>query len=155
MRERVTQPTQMHHVDGTFPVQFIYTAGVAGEVFGKALRDKESFLGARCDSCAVTYVPPRTYCERCFARIEATRKVGPQGEIVSFTESHLGPHNERLADPETWGLIRLDGADTVLVHRLTAKDPSRIAIGARVKPIFRPKKDRTGVITDIESFAVL
>ncbi len=151
MRERITQPTQVRSVEGTFPVVFVYTAGVAGEEFGRALRDQGKFLGSRCADCKVTYVPPRTYCERCFGRLAAKVEAGPAGELVSFTET---PEGTGDATGAVWGLVRLDGADTVLVNRIAAKDPRKLRIGARVKAVFRPKKDRTGLVTDVESFVV-
>ena len=55
-----------------------------------------------------------------------------------------------LDRPVTYGLVRLDGADTVLLHRLldTGGEP---AIGDRVRAVFAP--DREGSMLDMEGFA--
>ena len=40
------------------------------------------------------------------------------GEVESFTVAHVDVDDRQLDPPVTWGLVRLDGADTVLLHRL-------------------------------------
>jgi uncharacterized OB-fold protein len=50
----------------------------------------------------------------------------------------------------TVGLIRLDGADTVLLHFLVGSD--HMMIGQRVQPAFLPKGKRTGSILDLRGF---
>jgi uncharacterized OB-fold protein len=48
------------------------------------------------------------------------------------------------------GLVRLDGADTVLMHFLVdAADPE---IGMRVEAVLKPKSRRIGSILDVEGF---
>jgi uncharacterized OB-fold protein len=59
-------------------------------------------------------------------------EVGPAGVVVSWTPG--------------WALIRLDGADTALLHRVDGE----VTTGARVTPRWRA--ERVGAITDIECF---
>ena len=153
MKDRITLPGKVHHVEGDFPVQYVYTAGKAGEEFGKILRSRGILMGSHCGSCDLTYLPPRTYCERCFERLKLDTKVGPGGELLSFSESYLTKTDERRADPELWGLIRLDGADTAIVHHLSG-NRKKLRIGARVRAKLRPKGKREGLLTDIESFTL-
>jgi uncharacterized protein len=149
--EKIALPDEVRRWDGEFPVRHRYTPGVAGTAFFTALRDRGVLLGSRCDACSYTYVPARLFCERCFAELAADTEAGPGGALVSFTIGFVGLEGEPLEEPETIGLARLDGADSVLVHRvLDADEP--LEIGERVELVLRPDGDRTGTILDIEGF---
>lgn len=151
MLEKIALPDEVRRWDGEFPVRHRYTPGVAGTAFFTALRDRGVLLGSRCDACSYTYVPARLFCERCFAELAADTEVGPGGELVSFTIGFVGLEGEPLEEPETIGLVRLDGADSVLVHRvLDADEP--LEIGERVETVLRPDGERSGTILDIAGF---
>ena len=152
MFEKISDPKDVILVEGKVPIRHRYTPGVAGEVFFKALRDSAKFVASRCTDCGVTYCPPRLFCERCFeGPLEADIEVGPEGSVESFSVGYTGLEGEVLEEPVTVGLVRLDGADTVLVHFLV--DTDHLMIGQRVKPVFQPKGKRTGSILDIRGFA--
>jgi acetyl-CoA C-acetyltransferase len=138
-------------VDGRIPIQHRYTAGVANKVFFEALRDRGVFLGSRCDSCRITYVPPRMFCERCFGELSADVECGPAGTLESFTIGHVDVNGDPLERPQPLGLVRLDGADTVLMHRVIEND-ERLEIGSRVEAVL--SAERTGSILDLEGFRV-
>ena len=53
-----------------------------------------------------------------------------------------------MDEPATIGLVRLDNADTVLMHRLVGDGPWQI--GGRVDAVVRP--ERIGSILDVEGF---
>ena len=151
MLEKISLPDEVRRWDGEFPVRHRYTAGVAGTAFFTALRDRGVFLGSRCEACSYTYVPARLFCERCFAELAADTEVGPGGVLVSFTIGFVGMEGEPLAEPETTGLVRLDGADSVLLHRVFDADEP-LEIGERVEVVVRPEGEREGTILDIEGF---
>ena len=54
--------------------------------------------------------------------------------------------------PVTYGLVRLDGADTVPLHAVLDVGDEPLGIGRRVEAVLRPVEDRTGSILDIEGF---
>jgi uncharacterized OB-fold protein len=137
-------------VRGEMPVAFHYTPGVGNTAFLEALRSRGVFLGSRCDACELTYLPARIFCERCFAALEPAVECGPGGMLESFTVGHVGIDDQPLTEPVAVGLVRLDGADTVLMHRLLGQDPWDI--GMRVEAVVRPVAERTGSILDIEGF---
>lgn len=137
-------------IRGEMPVAFHYTPGVGNTAFFEALRSRGVFLGSRCDGCGLTYVPARTFCERCFAALGPGVECGPGGTIESFTVGHVGVDDEPLDAPVTVGLVRLDGADTVLMHRLLGDGPWEL--GMRVEAVLRSTGDRTGSILDVEGF---
>jgi uncharacterized OB-fold protein len=136
-------------VAGDLPVRFRYTPGVGGTAFFEALRDRGVLLGSRCSSCEVTYLPTRLFCERCFAELAADTECGPGGTLESFTVAHVGIDGEPLAEPVTWATVKLDGADTVMVHRLI--DTPAPEVGLRVRAVVR--EQRTASIQDLEGFA--
>jgi uncharacterized OB-fold protein len=137
-------------IHGDLPVRFRYTPGVANTAFFEALRDRGVLLGSRCEACAVTYLPARIFCERCFAELAPDTECGPGGEVESFTVGHVGIDGEALDEPATIALVRLDGADTVMMHRLLGVDVP--AIGMRVTTSLRPEAERSASILDIEGF---
>jgi len=55
-----------------------------------------------------------------------------------------------LDGPVLYGLVKLDGADTVLLHRLIDLDGSP-EIGMRLRAVLA--EERTGSIFDVEGFA--
>ena len=154
MLERISQPERVRRFDGTFPVGHRYTPGLAGEVFFSALRDRGVVLGSRCESCGITYAPARSFCERCFSELSADTEVGPGGELVSFTIVFRGIEGEALESPMTLGAVRLDGADTVLVHRVLEAGEEPLEIGRRMELVVAADGRRSGSITDIEGFRV-
>ena len=154
MREKVARPDQVRRWPGDFPVAHRYTPGVAGEAFLTALRDRGALLGSRCERCAYTYVPARLFCERCFAELAADVELGPGGTLVSFTIGFVGVDGDPLDRPITLGLVRLDGADAVLLHHVLEPGDRPLEIGERVGVIFRPQAERTGSMLDILGFAL-
>jgi uncharacterized protein len=152
MLERIAMPDEVRRWEGAIPIRHRYTPGVAGDVFFSALRDRGVLLGSRCESCSYTYVPARLFCERCFAELAADVELGPGGVLVSFTIGFVGIDGEELDAPATFGLIRLDGADAVLVHRVVDAGDEPLEIGQRVEAVLRPTGERAGSILDIEGF---
>lgn len=136
-------------VHGVLPVAFHYTPGLGNTAFFEALRDRGALLGSRCEACAYTYLPARIFCERCFAELTPDTECGPRGTLESFTVGHVGIDGEPLDAPVAIGLVRLDGADTVLMHFLIGDGPW--SIGMRVETDVKP--ERAGSITDLEGFA--
>lgn len=151
--EPITHLTAVRSWAGDIPIESTYTAGIAGERFFRALKDEERFLATRCESCGITYAPARLYCERCLADLNDNwMEVGPKGTVQSFTVLHVEKDGSRRLKPDILATIQLDGADTVLIHRLAPTDAEKVTIGARVTAVFRPAELRDGSILDIEHF---
>jgi uncharacterized protein len=150
--EKLTDPRDVRLVEGSIPIRHRYTPGVAGEAFFAALRDRGELLASMCDSCGITYCPPRLFCERCFDELAPDETAGPQGTLESFTIGFAGVEGEPLDRPVPLGLVRLDGADTVLMHFLVDWNERAIGIGDRVEMALKPDGERTGSILDIRGF---
>ena len=154
MLEKITNPERVRVVTGEIPVRHRYTPGIAGDRFFTALRDKGQVLGTPCSACGVTYVPGRAFCERCFAALDEWIPVGPQGSLESFTVVHIDLDGGELPEPQWVGLVMLDGATTVLVHRLIV-DGRMPKIGDRVEGVLEPRAKRSGSINDIQGFRLM
>jgi uncharacterized OB-fold protein len=153
MLERISDPRDVRRWEGGLPVAHRYTPGVAGAVFFSALRDRGVILGSRCEECSFTYVPARLFCERCFSELNADVEVGPGGELRSFTIAYVDVDERPVETPVTYGLVRLDGADAVLLHRIIEQGDEPLEIGARVEAVIEDQ--RAGSILDIRGFRVL
>jgi uncharacterized OB-fold protein len=79
-------------------------------------------------------------------------EVGPAGVVESWAWV-AEPHPKHpLGTPFAWALIRLDGADTALLHVVDSGGPDRLATGDRVTVRFRPEAERIGAMADIVAF---
>lgn len=124
--------------EGAIRIPFKYAAGRTGSRFLAALRDGKRILASRCHACARVAVPLRAFCPACSGDDLAEVEVGPGGTIIAWTET---------ADAGSYALVRLDGADTALLHRLLVA-PGRI--GQRVTVRFAAS--RRASILDIDGF---
>ncbi len=138
---------------GEIPIHSLYTAGVGGQIFFSALKDRGELIGTRCATCAQVYLPARLFCERCFAELSELVSIKPEGTIKSFTMVYVDRDHEPLRPPVGLALVQLDGATTFLLHKLlNVMDPSQIAIGDRVTLVLKAAPERSGSILDIEGF---
>ncbi|MGV9309944.1 Zn-ribbon domain-containing OB-fold protein [Nonomuraea sp. NPDC003727] len=78
-------------------------------------------------------------------------EVGPAGTVTASAWVRRPLDGHPLDRPFAWALIKLDGADTALVHAVDAGNPKALPPGTRVRPVWRAT--RTGHITDISHFA--
>jgi uncharacterized OB-fold protein len=152
--EKVDKNINSRRIEGEIPIQSRYTYGLAGERFFREIMDKARLLGTYCERCDYIYVPPTIFCERCLSKLEEWVEVGPEGTVLSFTVLLEALDGSPLDEPEIMALIQLDGANSMFVHRLgEVRLEDQLAIGMRVKAVFKPKKQREGSVLDISHFA--
>ncbi len=150
--ERYQKTTDISYWEGQIPMSYIYTVGRAGEKFFREMMNGRIF-GVKCESCNVTYVPPRTYCEKCFARLEDHYvDVGGKGTVYTFTECHEAYDGTKKQKPSIVAMIQIEGTRGGLVHWLGETHFKDVYIGMSVEAVFKAKKDREGGILDIEYF---
>ena len=149
--ERTRDPRRFRHWEGHMETDYIYTSGIAGERFFVALRDDGRLLASRCVACGLDYLPPRMFCEDCFAELSDFVEVPPDGTVAAVTVAHLDRSGTALSHPQVWGLVTFRGTRGGLVHRLLVP-PKRARIGLAVRAKLLPPEARTGTIADIEGF---
>jgi uncharacterized OB-fold protein len=141
---------------GKIPLTSLYTAGTGGQIFFHALKTQGKLIGTRCSPCDQVYLPARSFCERCFAELTEQVEVKRTGRLVSYTLSYVDHDGARLRRPLALGLVQLEGATTLILHRLLGVNgPTEVKIGCRVETLIKPKANRIGSILDIEGFRVV
>ncbi|MDD5711258.1 MAG: Zn-ribbon domain-containing OB-fold protein [Smithellaceae bacterium] len=133
-------------------VPYSWWAGDTASKFFINLRDEKKIIAPRCGSCGKVFLPPRKVCPACFTENTEWVSVSDEGTLVSYSVARRKlasiPADKKL--PVVWGLVKLDGADTAILHFLDDVDPGDVKIGMRVKAVFA--EQRTGGIRDISHF---
>jgi uncharacterized protein len=133
-------------------LEYPYSRSV-GPVIGAfmtGLRDGK-LLGVRGAGGSVI-VPPTEYDPTTGDDTGDMVDVGPGGAVESWAwVSHPLPKHP-MSTPFAWALIRLDGADTALLHVVDTGGTEQLTTGDRVTVKFRPAADRVGAMSDIEAF---
>ena len=146
--------TQARVWRGTMPVQYLYTAGVAGERFFQTLRSRGVLAVTRCAECQVTYLPPRLYCERCFTDLsQAWAEVAPGGRVHTYTVVCEDQDGRPLDPPQVVAFVRIDGTDGGLIGRLLRLRLQDVRVEMPVDAVLAPPRRRRGRMDDILGFA--
>jgi uncharacterized OB-fold protein len=134
-------------------LEYTYTLSV-GPVIGRFLTSlrERTIEGARAPDGRVI-CPPLEYDPATGESTGEFVEVGPEGVITSWTWVAQPRDRHPIQSPFAWALIKLDGADTALLHAVTARGPDELKTGARVRPRWRA--ETRGHITDIEAFEVI
>ena len=138
---------------GRIKVPYTWTVGEVGSRFFIELRDKKKIWGDKCPRCGTVFVPPRKVCSKCYSNIGEWVEVGTKGTLLTFTVVRYKNNLQSRDAPFAYGIIKLDGADTGLLHLLGEVDLEQINIGMRVEAVFG--EDRKGEILDIKYFRPL
>ncbi len=153
MRQGIRHAGDARVWHGTMPVQYLYTAGVAGERFFQTLKKKGVFTATTCPQCRITYLPPRLYCEHCFADLSDTwSQVAPRGRVYSYTIVHQGQDGQQLKVPQIIAFVRIDGSDGGLIGRLLHVRLQDVRLEMPVEAKLVPPRQRRGALDDIAGF---
>ncbi|MFE0137341.1 Zn-ribbon domain-containing OB-fold protein [Streptomyces sp. NPDC059037] len=131
-------------------VEFPFTRslGPVQSAFLTGLRERV-VLGVRCGD-GRTLVPPVEYDPVTAEEIRDLVEVAPTGTVTTWAWNHEPRRGQPLQTPFAWVLVKLDGADTALLHALDASGPEAVRTGMRVR--IRWAAERSGAITDIACF---
>jgi uncharacterized OB-fold protein len=149
-------PTLIDHpeppLSAPLTLSFDYTRSVGPTLseFFTALRERR-VLGVR-GSDGRVHVPPPEYDPVTYEPLGEMVPVSAVGTVVSWTWQAEPLEGQPLDRPFAWALIKLDGADTPLIHAVDAGEPTGIRTGARVH--VRWADEPVGAITDIAYFAL-
>lgn len=132
-------------------VGFDYTRSL-GPVLGRfftGLRDHR-IEGIR-GSDGRIHVPPVEYDPVTAEPLSEFVPVAGEGTVVSWSWIAHPLEGQPLTHPFAWALIRLDGADTAMLHAVDVDTPAEMRTGMRVR--VRWAEETTGHIRDIVCFA--
>jgi uncharacterized protein len=148
--EKISQPSQARHWTDSIPLEYHYTAGVAGEEFRRELRDTGRFLASKCANCKNSYIPARMFCPSCFVEMKETEPLEKLGYVYSYTTVSRNRAGEP-AEPVTIALVKFEGVEGGIIHRLETNQ-GNVGFGTKVKPTLKSSNERTGALTDIIAF---
>lgn len=131
-------------------IGFDYTRSLGPTLsrFMAALADRR-ILGSR-GSDGRVHAPPFEYDPVTLAAPDELVPVGPEGTVTSWSWVPQPLEAQPLAHPFAWALIRMDGADTAMLHAVDAGSAAAMRTGMRVRP--RWAASRAGHIRDIACF---
>jgi uncharacterized OB-fold protein len=146
----VSQPVAEAPLRAPLDIEFDYTRSLGPVLsqFMAALAERR-ILGARGADGRV-HAPPFEYDPVTAEPPGDLLPVGPEGTVLSWSWMPEPLADQPLAVPFAWALIRLDGADTGLLHAVDAGSAAAMRTGLRVRP--RWAAARTGSIRDIACF---
>ena len=126
------------------------TGPILGRFFTE-IRDHGRFVGVKTASgkvlCPPVDVDPDTLED---LSVDDLVEVGPAGCVTCWTWLHEPRPGNPLDYPFAWALIKLDGADSALLHAVDAGSESAMRTGMRFVARFRD--ERSGGIRDIACF---
>src|SRR2546426_10745464 len=75
-------------------------------------------LASRCTVCKLDYLPPRMFCEDCFAELTEYVDVAQAGRVAAVTVGHVDRTGAKLSHPQVWAFVTFEGICGGLFHRL-------------------------------------
>ena len=78
-------------------------------------------------------VPPTEYDPQTSEELSEFVEVGDSGVVTTWAWATDPRPGQPLDRPFAWALIKLDGADTAMLHAVDAGDESKMSTGMRVK----------------------
>jgi uncharacterized protein len=152
MDEKITSEAKVRVWTDHIPLQWKYTAGVAGDRFLRLLMQGK-IQASECKNCKKSYLPPKIFCKDCFSQLNDWKDIDENtGSIYSFTTL---PNKKDGGKEETIVLIRFDGIEGGLIGRMKSSKEEKPRIGMKVRPVFKPKNSRIGDLSDIDYFEKL
>lgn len=133
-----------------YVLEYTYRRSV-GPVLGRflaGLRDGR-ILGARTPA-GRTLVPPSEYDPDTSEPVGELVEVGQAGVVTTWSWVEAPRPRHPLQAPFAWALVKLDGADTPMLHAVDAGSMDAMTTGMRVR--VRWREERTGEIADIACF---
>ncbi|MGV9801773.1 Zn-ribbon domain-containing OB-fold protein [Mycobacterium sp. NPDC003449] len=133
-------------------LSFDYTRSVGPLLsrFFTALRSRR-IVGVR-GSDGRVLVPPAEYDPVTYEPLTDVVEVASVGTVLSWTWQAEPLAGQPLDRPFAWALVKLDGADTAMLHAVDAPSADAISTGARVHAHWIDEP--VGAITDIAYFAL-
>jgi len=135
---------------GVINVPYTWAAGKVASKFYTGLKDKQ-ILGLHCTKCDIVFVPPKKVCHHCFSELTNWVPVSNIGTLQTYTVIHYSePDIHPFNKPFAYGIIKLDGASTSMVHIIADTDLENLTEGMRLQAVFKEKPE--GNYLDIKYF---
>ncbi|MDT4934847.1 MAG: uncharacterized protein QOK11_2739 [Pseudonocardiales bacterium] len=142
--------TRVKPLSAPIELSFDYTRSL-GDTLGAFMTGlaERRVTGVRASDGRV-YVPPVEYDPVTGEQATDFVEVSDEGTVQSWTWATEPLQGQPIEQPFAWVLVRLDGADTSMLHALDARSSADVRTGMRVRA--RWATQRTGNIRDIVCF---
>lgn len=130
--------------------EYAYDSGIG---YGRYLAELKNgkIVGTKCKKCHRILLPARYFCEWCWRPTDEWVYLKDTGIVNTFSICYTDWLARRIKEPELPAMIEIDGSGGVaIMGKLGGVAPKDIAIGMRVKAVWKPKRERIGAITDIQ-----
>jgi uncharacterized OB-fold protein len=136
------------HADVTLEYPFTRTTGPVIGAFLTGLREGVIVGIKRADGTVL--VPPCEYDPATAEPLTEIVEVADVGVVTSWCWNGDPRERQPFDGSFGWALIKLDGADTPMLHAVRAAAPDAMSTGMRVRAVWRATRE--GHISDIECF---
>ena len=143
-----TTPDGRLRADLILEYPFTRTTGEVIGAFLTGLREGVIYGVKRSDGSVMA--PPTDYDPHTAEPLTDLVEVGPAGEVQTWTWCAEPRPQQPWDHPFAWALIKLDGADTAMLHAVRVDSPVQMHTGLRVEPKW--SSARQGHICDIAHF---
>jgi len=148
------ETSQVTFLTPVVPMDFTYNYRVGGyiERYLDAFKDKK-ILGVKCPSCGKVFVPPRMFCGACNKKLDDFVELSQEGTLENFTVGHVTIEKGQVKaaeSPYILGMIKLEGADSLLLARVEGVSTGEVEKGMRVKAAWKDKVE--GGYLDLDHF---
>ncbi|MFZ4517273.1 MAG: Zn-ribbon domain-containing OB-fold protein [Microthrixaceae bacterium] len=148
MGQQARADDELLHAPLVIEYGFNRTTGPVVGAFLTGLREQRVFGIRGVDGRVVC--PPVEYDPATGEPLTEMVEVGAEGTVTSWSWVPTDREAQPLPAPYALAMVRLDGADTSMLHVVDAGSPDSIATGDRVR--IRWADERTGSILDIACF---
>jgi uncharacterized OB-fold protein len=132
-----------------YVLEYTYRRSV-GPVIGRFLTSlREGRIEGVRTASGKVLVPPNEYDPESGDAVGDFVEVGQAGVVLTWSWVDHPKPNQPLQQPFAWALVKLDGADTAILHAVAARQDA-MRTGMRVK--VRWRAERLGEIQDIACF---
>jgi uncharacterized OB-fold protein len=98
------------------------------ESFYKFVKEKK-IMGAQCNKCGTTILPPRPMCPKCFSQDLKWKEIPKEGKLLTYTVIHVCPQQFQPLAPYAVGVVELaDGAHLPGMIKGVAMDQIKIGM---------------------------
>ena len=112
---------------------------------------KQKILGTK-SSAGKVFSPAAEFDPETKEPLKEMIEVGPGGVVESFSWIEDPKHHHLIKEPFAFALIKLDGADTSMLHMVTQCNEVDLRIGSRVQANWSEIQEQR--ITDIKFFTL-
>jgi uncharacterized OB-fold protein len=143
-------PSERDELEAPYRLEYTYQRS-AGPVIGRFLGGLRAgrFEGVRAGGRVIA--PPTEYDPETGEDAGDAVAVGPAGVVTTWAWEDRPRPFHPVARPFAWAMVRLDGADTGMLHAVdVGGDEAKMRSGMKVVPRWRA--ERTGSIRDLECF---